>query len=243
MLNEPRFLTSPVLHGFARHGFVTREGGVSCGPFASLNLRHGAGDDASAVDENLRRFRSAANIATLFIVRQVHGTNVVVIEKQTPAEVADMEADALVTRLPGATMAIGTADCVPVLIAGPGVVGAAHAGWRGTVNGVVARTLEAMKTSPSLLRAALGPSICVRCFEVGEETAREFAPAFVRRDLGDKPHIDLQAANVAALIDCGVPAANIDGKPPCTMCEGARFYSHRRDKGVTGRHLAYIRLI
>jgi YfiH family protein len=242
MLNEPVLLVSPALQEFSRHGFVTRHGGVSLGPFASLNLRHGAGDDDTAVTENLRRFQKAAGITSLFIVKQVHGTHVVVVDKQTPSEVAKMEADALVTCLPGATLAIGTADCVPVLLAAEGVVGAAHAGWRGTVHGVVARTFEAMQTSAASVRAALGPSICVRCFEVGEDVAREFDPAFVRRDLGDKAHVDLQAANVAALVACGIPLSHIDGRPPCTMCEPGRFYSHRRDKGLTGRHLSFIGL-
>ncbi|MCC6810076.1 MAG: peptidoglycan editing factor PgeF [Deltaproteobacteria bacterium] len=218
-----------------------------------MNLVGKWGDDPAAVAENRRLFAAAGgfSLERLFVAKQVHGVAVIEVgAAQTPAEVASVEADALVTNVAGAVLAISTADCVPLLFANATgtIVGAAHAGWRGTVQGVVAKTVAALDdlgAAPRELHVALGPSICVGCFEVGEEVAREFAEAgagVVRRDLGAKPHVDLQLAHRLALDQVGVSADRVDGAPPCTMCEPDRFYSFRRDKGTTGGHLSFVRV-
>jgi YfiH family protein len=241
MHDRPMIIDSPFLRHRARHGFVTRHGGVSVGPFASMNLVRKWGDEPAAVDENLRRLRAAGGFDLLFVAKQVHGDRCVTVEADTtPEAIADTEADALLTRVKGVALAVSTADCVPILFAGAGVVAAAHAGWRGTVKGIGPKTIAAMGVAAVDSWVALGPSICVRCFEVGEEVAAEFSASVVRRDLGPKPHVDLQRANVDALVAAGVPPDHIDGAPPCTMCEPERFYSFRRDHGKTGGHLSFI---
>ena len=139
--------------------------------------------------------------------------------------------------MPGAVVGVYTADCVPILLADDeGRVAAAHAGWRGTVAGVANAAVEALVSIGARrerLRAALGPSICAHCFEVGEEVAAAFdalAPSSVVRDGGGKkPHVDLWEANRLVLAAAGVPESAIDAAPPCTMCEPERFFSFRRD--------------
>jgi YfiH family protein len=241
-------LTSPALSA-TRHGFSTRQGGVSVGRYATLNLGAKWGDDPAAIAQNRQRLAAAGGFALerLYTARQVHGARVALVGESTaPERVAETEADALVSQVPGAVLGIYTADCVPVLISdGEGRVAAAHAGWRGTVAGVAAAAVEALVSLGARrehLRAALGPSICVRCFEVGEEVADAFAPlapSSVRRD-GSKPHVDLWVANRALLVAAGVAADRIDAQPPCTMCAPERFFSFRRDGAQIGQQLSFV---
>ena len=145
------------------------------------------------------------------------------------------------------------ADCIPLLFAEPAarVCGAAHAGWRGTVGRVAANVITRMVelgARPERIRVALGPSIGPCCFEVGPEVVAEFRAAF-----GDVPgmvvagprkdHIDLRVATRAVLERAGVPPAQIDDRPPCTRCEGDRFFSYRRDGKEGGVHMAFIGLV
>lgn len=240
-------LRSRLLSG-VRHGFSTRQGGVSVGRYASLNLSGKWGDDPAHVGENRRRFAEAGGfqLERLFTVKQIHGATVATVTASSPPEaLASQEADAIVTDVPGAAIAIGTADCVPILISdGRGRVAAVHAGWRGTIADVVGRTVEALGqlgARPSDLRAALGPCICVRCFEVGPEVAERFASLSESVDRsGSKPHVDLRAANRTLLERAGLRPDAIDASPPCTMCEAARFYSFRRDGGQIGQQLSFI---
>jgi polyphenol oxidase len=238
------------LSAHAVHGFSTRAGGVSREAFASLNLGQGVGDDPEAVSENLRRLSRRAG-GTPFTVTQVHGTQVIEVDGNSdPAAVAPTEADALVTATPGLLIAVRTADCVPLLLAAPseGVVCAVHAGWRGTVAriaGIAVAHLESrFGVRPSTLVGAVGPAIRRCCFEVGEEVAEAFSgdlgPA-VHRGPG-RPHIDLVAANRLVLEAAGVPRSAVEDLNACTACDPARFFSHRRDRGRTGRHLSYIGL-
>jgi YfiH family protein len=241
-------VTSSVLAN-TPHGFTTREGGVSEGRYATLNLGVKWGDDPERVRENRRRVALAGGFALerLFTVRQVHGVGVQVVEAHDePAQIAEREADALVTRAPGVTIGIFTADCVPILFSdGEGRVGAAHAGWRGTAADVVGRTVErlvALGARPERLRAALGPSICVSCFEVGEEVAERFAkvtPTAVMRG-GQRPHVDLWEANRILLLRAGLDSARIDARPECTHCMTDRFFSFRRDGAGIGQQLSYV---
>ena len=228
------------------HGFSLRTGGVSEGAFGSLNLARTVGDAPEAVAENHRRFAAAVGVdaARLFEVSQVHGRRVVTAEPGAdPAELRLEEADALVTRGPGA-VAVRTADCVPLLFADltAGVVAAAHAGWRGVEARIAQATLEQMGSAPADVIAVIGPHI--RRFEVGPEVAERIAAVAegerVVRPGEPRPFVDLAATLRAQLEALGVGA--IEDVGGCTLDEPARFFSHRRDAGHTGRHLAAIAL-
>jgi polyphenol oxidase len=252
---SPVIIESTLLasHGFA-HGFATREGGVSEGAFASLNLGRGLGDDEAAVAENLRRFFASLGVPSerAFEVNQVHGDAVrFVSARERPDDVRGVRADALAALDPGLGVFVRTADCVPVLLAHPasGAVAAVHAGWRGAAAGVVPKALSAVaaRTGSRLgdWLAAIGPHIRAEAFEVGEEVAEALeaaAPpgvAVVSRAHG-RPHGDLARLVHAQLAALGVPPGAIDDVGGCTHDEPARFFSHRRDEGRTGRHLSGI---
>jgi YfiH family protein len=231
--------------GFA-HGFSTRAGGVSEGPFESLNLARSVGDELAAVDENLRRFLAAARIdgTPLFTVSQVHGAEVITVGRaQDPTAIRGKEADALVGAEAGVAVSVRTADCLPVLVADPdtGRVAAIHAGWRGVVAGVVRSGVAALGPGPRAI-AAIGPGIGPCCFEVGPDVASSIAAsapgADVIRTGKERPHVDLAAAVVAQLAASGVH--RIDRVPACTMCDPARFFSFRRDGKRSGRMLSAI---
>jgi polyphenol oxidase len=234
----------------SRHGFSTRRGGVSEGRYATLNVGGKWGDEPERVEHNRKRLAAAGgfDLSKLYTATQVHGARVaVVVDGVLRDRVAATEADALVSLVPGSAVGVYTADCVPILFDdGDGRVAAAHAGWRGTVAGIAAATVEAMVATGARrehIRAALGPSICIRCFEVGEEVAATFdriAPESVRRTEGRKPHVDLWLANRALLLSAGLSAEHVDATPPCTSCERERFFSFRRDGAGIGQHLSFI---
>ena len=242
-------VTSRLLVGL-RHGFSTRRGGVSTGRYATLNVGGKWGDDPEHVAHNRRRLAAAGGFdwSRLFTARQVHGARVaLVVEGTLTARVADTEADVVATAVPGAVVGVYTADCVPILLADDdGRVAAAHAGWRGTVAGVANAAVEALVSIGARrerLRAALGPSICAHCFEVGDEVAAAFdalAPSSVIRIEGKKPHVDLWEANRLVLAAAGVSESAIDAAPPCTMCEPDRFFSFRRDGAGIGQQLSFV---
>ncbi len=243
-------VTSRLLTGL-RHGFSTRRGGVSTGRYATLNVGGKWGDDPEHVAHNRRRLAAAGGFewARLYTARQVHGARVaLVVDGTLPERVAETEADVVVSAVPGAVVGVYTADCVPILLTdGEGRVAAAHAGWRGTVAGVANAAVEALVSigaERERLRAALGPSICARCFEVGDEVAAAFealAPSSVIRHAdGRRPHVDLWEANRRVLAAAGVPERAIDATPPCTMCEPERFFSFRRDGEGIGQHLSFV---
>lgn len=241
-------ITAPLFE-LRRHGFSTRVGGVSQGTYASLNLGDKWGDDAAAVNANMQTIAAEGRFARdkLFVVEQVHGREVVTLSgSESAADVRAMQADAIVTRAPGLVLGVRTADCVPILLAdAEGRVAAVHAGWRGTAAGVVSAAIDALVAlgaNPDSIIAAVGPAICARCFEVGEEVADQFtqvAPAAIAREPGKKPHIDLAAANHLQLLDGGISPTHIWRSGRCTMHEPTDFYSYRRD-GKTGQHLAFI---
>jgi purine-nucleoside/S-methyl-5'-thioadenosine phosphorylase / adenosine deaminase len=236
--------------GAVRHGFSTRRGGVSTGRYATLNVGGKWGDDPEAVAHNRRRLAAAGGFdwARLYTAKQVHGARVALVVDGTLAErVAETEADVVVTAVPGAAVGVYTADCVPILVADDeGRVAAAHAGWRGTVQGVAVAAVEALVSIGARrerLRAAVGPSICAHCFEVGDEVAAQFdalVPSAVLRAAGQKAHVDLWEANRRLLTSAGVAEAAIDAHPPCTMCEPDRFFSFRRDGAGIGQHLSFV---
>lgn len=237
-------LRSPLLerHGFA-HGFSLRTGGVSEGPFASLNLGRTVGDDLERVAENTRRFAAAAGVGPLFEVSQVHGREVVRVEAGADlGAIRRREADALVTAAAGVAVGVRTADCVPVLLGdrASGAVAAVHAGWRGIVAGVLDAAIDALAVDPAGLIAAVGPHI--RAFEVQDDVAHQIAAAARGADVvlarEPRPHVDLAKAVVAQLRARGL--TEVDDVGGCTLTEPARFFSHRRDAGLTGRHLSVI---
>ena len=236
--------------GFA-HGFSTRQGGVSAAPYASLNLGGSVGDDAAKVAENLRRFAGWVGYepSRLFTLSQVHGARVRTLSAgDEPEAVRGEQADALVAR-ERAPIAIRTADCVPLLLADPVTrcVAAVHAGWRGTVAGVVpagvAALLAACHAPPERLLAAVFPHIRACCFEVGADVAAQLNAVAHGADAirpGPKPHVDLAAIVRAQLMAAGLVAQNVEDVPGCTVCDPERFYSFRRDAAASGRHLAAI---
>jgi len=231
------------------HAFFTRLGGVSTGPFGSLNVGGTVGDDPSHVDENLRRVLGALRWQASRVVSgfQVHGERIHRVEAKDAGRVIPAT-DALVSDVPGLLLLGRYADCVPVALWDPvrQVVGLAHAGWRGSVRRIAAKTVAAMAelfgSHPQDLRAAIGPSIGPCCFEVGDEVLQAFDDAFPGNaaDVIDRPghRVDLWRANASQLAQSGVQ--KVDVAELCTSCQVDRFYSHRREHGATGRFAVVI---
>lgn len=234
---------------------TTRRGGVSTGAFDSMNLREGLGDDASAVAQNQARLAAIVG-APWGRLNQVHGARVV---RLTAADAAPgalrHDADACVTTEPGVVCSIQVADCLPVLFAAPGVVAAAHAGWRGLAGGVLEATQAALcgasGCQPDQVAVWLGPCIGPRRFEVGADVLRAFgvtrlateapeasehASRFVLLKTG-KWLADLPGLARDRLLACGV--TQVSGGTWCTASDASRFFSFRRD-GVTGRMVAAV---
>ncbi len=228
----------------APHGFFTREGGVSTGLFASLNCSLSGADDPAAVAENRRRVAAAIGVPALVGCTQVHGAQVAVVDQPWQPG-AGPRADAMVTRRPGIGLGIITADCAPVLFAGPGVVGAAHAGWRGALAGVLEAVVAAMGGQD--VQAAIGPCIGPESYEVGADLrdavlARDAADArfFADRRTGHWL-FDLPGYCAARLRAAGA-AVTLLGDD--TLPDETRFFSHRRRTlaggGPIGHQIAVI---
>jgi YfiH family protein len=237
------------------HGFSTRLGGASQGPYSSLNLSRTVGDDESAVEENVRRFARGSGLKRPIITaRQIHGSHVINPGSSSSTEAMPTpteDADALASQDRDIAVAVKTADCVPILVHAPdvGAVAAVHAGWRGTRSRIAAVVVQTLSrdfgADPAKIRAAIGPRIGFCCFEVGVEVAAEFQAEFppeVVARRGDRAFVDLGLANRSVLASAGVPDSQIDDLRRCTRCEGELFFSHRRDQGKTGRHVSFIAL-
>jgi len=237
----------------ALHGFTTRQGGVSEGAFAGLNLGLSSGDSAEKVERNRDRLLGGLGFArdAVLAFHQVHGDRVLGGDPGWFEE----EADAAVTKRDDVLLVVSTADCVPLLFHDPvkGVVGAAHCGWKGTASLLAAKVVAAMTTRhgsrPADVRVALGPCMRGGCYQVGPEVVERFAGAGIpdacwRADPAQAGRflLDLPAANSHALAAAGVPADNVIDIGLCTHCRPELFFSHRRDGGVTGRHWAYVSL-
>lgn len=245
-MGEPVVLRSSMLT--SAHAFPTREGGVSTGPFASLNASLAVGDEPAHVARNLERLARCVGVTAqrLATVHQVHGLTV--LEVTEGAELG--HADGLVTSRPGLAVGVRTADCLPILIEDrerPRVA-AVHAGWRGVIGEIVLEAVDrfvAAGSQPGSLRVAVGPAIQACCFEVDGDLPQRFEARFgaevIRPQAGkQKVHLDLGLAVTRTLERAGVPPQHIDVMPHCTRCD-TRFFSHRRDQGLTGRHLSLIR--
>ncbi len=246
-------LSSELLRARAvRHGFSTRLGGVSTGPFATLNLALAPGDERAAVQENLRLFSQALEIdaSRLYQTSQVHGSAVFEANPDDDRDaVVKVEADALVASDPRIAVGVRVADCVPILLfdEASGHVAAVHAGWRGVASGVIgaaAATLVRGVAVPKLV-AAIGPCIGPCCFEVGDEVVSAILEASPGDDAivvggHDKPHLDLRLAVRVQLRALGLDDAHIEDVAGCTRCDSTRFFSYRRDGARSGRLLAAI---
>jgi YfiH family protein len=233
---KPEFFTAPSVS--ARHGYFSRRGGVSVGPYASLNCSVSSADRAEAVLHNRGLVAEAMGVdpAMLLGVSQVHGCGVAVVE--TPwALGCGPKADAMVTRRAGVALGIVTADCAPVLLAdaAAGVVGAAHAGWRGACGGVLEAVVAAMielGARTETLAAAVGPCIAQQSYEVAEDLRRPVLDSlegaerfFAVGQLAGRWQFDLPGYCVARLAACGVQAISLAMD---TCQDEARFFSHRR---------------
>lgn len=250
-------VTAPALAALPgiRHGWFTRDGGVSDGLYASLNTGLGSADERAAVIENRGRIADALGVPRdrLVTCHQVHSPDVVTVTDPWPPE-ANPKADALVTDRPGIAIAVSSADCGPVLFADPAarVVGAAHAGWKGAFTGVLEATLSAMEglgADRGRIVAAVGPMISGAAYEVGPEFTARFRDAgetverwFRPSPRADHAYFDLPAYILHRLERAGVGAAVDLGL--CTYADEARFYSYRRTthRGEPdyGRHLSAI---
>lgn len=204
--------------------FTTRHGGVSDGPFASLNLGLMTDDDPGRVRENRERVARLSG-GRLARIRQVHGTDVVTADADADGD-ATVAADGQVTAERGVAALVLTADCLPIALVAPEGVGMVHAGWRGLANGVIAAGVEALRgLGAGRVAAAIGPGAGPCCYEVGEEVHAAFGTSGRTVDLKAIARARLEAAGVDVVHDCGL----------CTIHEPDRFFSHRRDRGVTGR--------
>jgi YfiH family protein len=194
-----------------------------------------------------RRLAAALGLDDMPIrwARQVHGTVAVAVrEDGAPGEARESgECDALATDRTGVALVVQSADCVPILLAAPGGVAAAHAGWRGTAENVARAAVEALSklgVAAGDARAWLGPSIGPCCYEVGGEVAARFAGEFVRAGCGGRYRLNLAAVNVAQLEAAGVRRESIAVHPACTRCGGDDFASYRRDGVRAGRMIALV---
>lgn len=237
------------------HGFFGRRGGVSTGELASLNCGLGSGDDPALIAENRRRVaETALPGATLTGLYQVHGHRCEIVDADTDLA-ARPQADAFATRTPGILLGILTADCVPVLFADrkAGVIGAAHAGWKGAIAGVTDRTLDAMESlgaSRANIAAAIGPCIARASYEVDENFVQRFVadnPANERFFAAGRPGhamFDIAAYVAARLAAAGVTRIAIGGQD--TYAEPEHYFSYRRachkNENSYGRQLSVIGL-
>ena len=220
------------------HGFSTRQGGVSPPPFHSLNFG-GSDDREENISENRKRALSALGILheNVAHLKQVHGIEV------CTAKPGLQTGDALVTKEKNLALAIGAADCYPLLFHDPvhHVIGAAHAGWRGTLARIVKHTIEAMVklgAEKATIRAAIGPGISGKNYEVSEEVIEKFRHEKFPAICFDGRKLDLLAANKFVLSESGISPENTWALNRCTTEDD--FFSYRRDQGKTGRMWAVI---
>lgn len=217
----------------AVHGFSTRHGGISQTPFDSLNL---GGQDDSVQNIAINRQRALQQLSLgdnlLCTLKQVHGIQVKL------AKPGAQEGDALVTKEKGLVLAVSIADCYPLLFEDPmnGVIGVAHAGWRGTLGGIAKATVNAMcelGASRDTIRVAFGQGISKERFKVGEEVIQAFLQSGFPSNCFISNHIDLIACNKHVLLQAGIISTNIWAMQRCTFEDD--FFSYRQDKGLTGR--------
>jgi len=250
---SPPHLESAMLSG-ARHGFFGRAGGVSDGMFASLNVGLGSSDDPMRVAENRKRCLEALGAARLLTLYQMHSAEAVIVSE--PWEGAGPRADGMATRLKGVALGVLAADCMPFLFVDPEaeIIGAAHAGWRGALAGVLGATVAAMVklgAKPHRIRAALGPCLRQPNFEVGLDVLEAFTAKcpeaeqfFAPGAASEKRQFDLAGFGRADLARAGVE--HLDDLCVCTLGEKDRYFSYRASRRANepdyGRNLSAITL-
>ena len=259
------YLTFPLLEktGLVRHLFSTREGGVSTGIYSSMNVSYSRGDNKEAVDENFRRIAEIFGAAPDKMVcsRQTHTTNIRRVTKAdcgkgVVRETDYEDVDGLITDEPGIILCTFYADCVPLYFVDTKhrAIGLSHSGWRGTVGRMGGLTIKAMgevfNTRAEDVTAAIGPSICQDCYEVGEEVADAFRESFPDNWKGilkdgvkeGKYQLNLQEANRMILEETGVPSGQIAVTDLCTCCNSKVLFSHRASGGKRGNLGAFLEL-
>ena len=234
------------------HAVFTRIGGISPEPWDTLNVGGLVGDDPERVIENRNRaFESIGRRpGSIYDVWQVHGRDIVCSTRPRPIDRTHLKADAILTDQAGVTLFMRFADCVPIILYDPfkGVVGLVHAGWQGTVIRVISETIRVMETNYKSraqdIRAAIGPAICARHYEVGAEVVLQVKRSFGADSTGllndgngkldpGKAYFDLWEANRLLLEQAGVRRIEMSGI--CTACHLEDWYSHRGENGQTGR--------
>jgi YfiH family protein len=247
-----RFAGFKPYHGVVGHAVFTRHGGVSTGPCASLNVSYSVGDSHEHVAENRRRCAAAIEVPVPRITAAglVHGADVAMVEQAATAALPDssrivQDVDALITGGRGEALLITAADCLPVMFVDPETpaIGLAHAGWRGLVRGVLEATVLAMQERlgcrPRALHVGIGPGLgpcCARFSDPRRELPASFRPYIHGQ------YVDLWTAARDQLLRAGVQPQHIDAHALCTMCHRHRFFSHRGDRGQTGRFAALLAL-
>ena len=245
-----------------RHLFSTRIGGVSEGDLGSMNLSYTRGDKKENVDENFRRIAGIleCTLDDFVLSHQTHTTNIKVITAEDKGKGITKErdykdVDGMITNVPGIVLSTFYADCVPLYFLDPvnKAIGLSHSGWRGTVGKMGKVTVERMTaeygSNPKDMIAVVGPSICVDCYEVSMDVAQEFMNAFEDADNldkivipknEDKAMLDLWQANLAVLIEAGIPIENISLPDICTACNKDILFSHRASNGKRGNLGAFL---
>ena len=264
--NGVRYLQFPAFSetGVCRHLFSTRIGGVSTGDLGTMNLSYSRGDKKENVDENFRRIAEVldSDVKNFVLSQQTHTTNVRVVTNEDRGkgvieELDYTDVDGLITNVPGVVLATFYADCVPLYFVDPvkKVIGLSHSGWRGTVNKMGKVTVDTMVKEYGCNRAdilaAIGPSICVDCYEVSRDVADAFAEAFmgadnldkiVRPKSEEKAMLDLWQANYAVFLEAGIEPEHITLPDICTACNKELLFSHRASNGKRGNLGAFLML-
>lgn len=257
-MSIPRFYHFNTLGRFKeiRHFISGRNGGVSTGELGELNLSFKVGDDTENVKANRERIAQALGIAPekLVFPAQTHSNHIAEVTRENYSDFFS-DTDGLITDIPGICVSVMSADCVPVLLYDPSSrsVAAIHAGWRGTVAGIVPKAIEAMRArynaDPSKMIAGIGPSICGDVYEVGGEVAEEFSNIFentrgvVRQKENGKFLLDLWEANKRMLLQSGLDERSIEIAGICTYTNADSYFSARRSGNKAGRFGAGIVII
>lgn len=262
---ETPYLSYPLLGktGLVKHGFSTRIGGVSEGCYASLNLSFDRGDSREAVAENFRRIGKSIGVRCedMVLSQQTHTTNVRVVTEEDRGKGIVRErdytdVDGLVTDVPGICLVTSFADCVPLYFVDPvkRVIGLSHSGWRGTVGKIGRKTVQLMQEryacSPADILAAVGPSVCMDCYEVSADVIDQFKenfdPGSWNSLFSGKPdgkyQLDLWKANELILLESGIAPEHIAVTNVCTHCNSKILYSHRASGNKRGNLCAFLAL-
>ena len=262
---ETPYLSYPLFEktGIVRHGFSTRLGGVSGGYFASLNLSFDRGDEKEAVMENFRRIGRTLGVRPedMVLSKQTHTTNVRVVTEEDRGKGIIKErdytdVDGLVTNIPGICLVTSYADCVPLYFVDPvcKVIGLSHSGWRGSMGKIGKKTVRIMQEkfdcNPADILAAVGPSVCVDCYEVSSDVIDRFKERFDEKYWSElfyekpdgKYQLDLWKANELIFLEAGIAPEHIAVTNVCTHCNSRILYSHRAAGDKRGNLCAFLAL-